>query len=56
MNLPISKNERDLLLNLCKVSVTMYGSETAQNSSDKLDYEIKARKYAHLVTKLQNAS
>ena len=53
MTFKFSKNERDLLLNLCTVSAKMYGSDNVQRTEvEKLDHEIKARQYAHLVTKL----
>jgi len=53
MILKLSKNERDLLLNLCSVSVKMYSSENVQRTdTEKLQHEIKVRQYGHLVLKL----
>ncbi len=57
MQLKLSKNERDLLLNLCKVSAVMYGSENVQRTdAETLAHEIKARQYSHLAVKLAGAA
>jgi len=54
MTLKLSKNERDLLLNLCTVSEKMYSGQARQfPGPDSLAHEIKARQYSHLATKLE---